>query len=146
MIKPIDQSQEASIQANNGIEPRYPEPPYQGIGIPPPRPIKFMGIKEDSDEDCNCNLPLSPADNDPRRYMKEQQRRDHEYIRQQNRFRSRSQKKESIYRDEYQPHRYEELVANEDRESYQMYHQNVGAISSIQDPSEITSDNTKKKR
>jgi hypothetical protein len=46
--------------------------------------------------------------------MKEQQRREHEYLCQQNRYRSRSQKKESIYRDEYQPHRYEQLILNED--------------------------------
>jgi hypothetical protein len=73
MLKPIDQSAEASIQANNGIEPRYPEPPYQGRNIPPPRPKKFMGEREDSDEECTCNLPPASVEdlNDPRRYIKE---------------------------------------------------------------------------
>lgn len=122
MLKPIDQSVDASLQANNGIEPRYPEPPYVGRNIPPPRPRKFMGEKEDSDEECTCNLPKNDEDlKDPRWYIKEHQRREHEYICQQNRYRSRSQKKESLYRDQYLPHQYENLLENEDRESIRIY-------------------------
>lgn len=82
MLKPIDQSNEANTSANNGIEQRFPEAPYQGKNIPPPRPIRFMGQKEDSDDECDCNRePLTDSElNDPRRYIKERQRQEHEYI------------------------------------------------------------------
>ena len=127
MLKPIDQSNEASMLANNGIERRFPEPPYQGKNIPVPKQRSFGGAPQDSDDECDCNLPPPEDDRDPRRYIKERERQEHEYIKQQNRYRSRSGEsaKEHLYRDEYVPHKYEGILENEDKESYQVFQSNL---------------------
>jgi hypothetical protein len=138
MLKPIDQAAETSILS--GPEYRRPEPPYQCRNILPPRPGKLLGQAEGSDEECDCNLTRT-YDADPRRYMKEQDRLERDYVAKLNQYRSLSSEKELVYRDAYQPHRYEALIEKEDSKSYQLYSQNIGGSAS-----EITSDNTKKRR